>query len=781
MLFRVLTVFTVAVLAALAAVPTPREHFGYEPGEDYKLAGYEEVAGYFQKLAASSDRIRLVEYGKSSLGRASYVAYISSPENLKRLDEFKEMNRKLALGFATPAESDQIVKQARAVVWIDSGLHASEVAPVQHSPLLAYKMLTDDSEEVQRIRENVILMQIPVINPDGLDMVASWYKKNVGTPYELAPLPMLYQKYAGHDNNRDWFMMNLHETRNAARLLFREWFPQIVYNQHQVPAFPARIFVPPYAEPLNPNIPAPVMEGINSIGSAIKERLARENKPGVLSYHGFDAWWNGGLRSAPAFHNMHGILTETAGSGYATPRVYDPGLFPERFGNGIPTKQPTVFYERPWLGGKWTLRDAIDYMLTADLAILDLATSRRESLLRKAWEVARANIEMGRRGGPYAYVVPDSPNALEMLQRLRLSGIEVSRARQRFTTAGKTYEAGTWVIPAGQAFRGYIVDLLEAQQYPELRAGTSGPTRRPYDVAGWTLPLLMGVAVDRVEKPFTVDLESVEPSPTSSTAFSGRKWPRIALYEPWQPNIDTGWTQWVFDRLQIPYTVLHNADVQKGDLAGRFDTIVFASQSTTSILHGFRLGETMTRTGAVPGETPSIQRPEYTGGIGLTGAAALDAFVRQGGVMVALDAATELPVELFGLPIRPLITERDDPSPNGYYCPGSILRLKVETAHPIANGTPAEVNAFSSGGQAWEVTLLPSENKGEREVKVVARYATSKVLASGWLSGERVIAGRPALVDARHGKGRVVLFGFRPQFRGQTWGTFGLLVNSLLR
>ena len=242
-------------------------------------------------------------------------------------------------------------------MWIDSGLHATEVAPAQHSPLLAYKMLTDEGEEARRIRENVILMQVPVINPDGLDMVVDWYRKNLGTPYELAPLPMLYQKYAGHDNNRDWFMMNLQETRNVARLLFQEWFPQIVYNQHQAPAFPARIFVPPYAEPLNPNIPAPVMEGINSIGSAIKERLARENKPGVLSYHGFDAWWNGGLRSAPAFHNMHGILTETAAHVYATPRVYDASMFPERFANGIPTKQPTVFYERPWLGGKWALRE----------------------------------------------------------------------------------------------------------------------------------------------------------------------------------------------------------------------------------------------------------------------------------------------------------------------------------------------------------------------------------------------------------------------------------------
>jgi hypothetical protein len=778
MLLRVCAAFVASVFLAFSSVPSPREHFGYEPGDDYKLAGYEEIIGYFQKLGSSSDRIRLVEYGKSSMGRPSYVAFISSPENLKKLDIFKEMNRKLALGLASPAEANRIVKDGKSIVWIDSGLHATEVAPVQHSPLLAFRMLTDNSEEIQRIRESVILMQVPVINPDGLDMVAKWYEKNTGTPYELAPLPMLYQKYAGHDNNRDWFMMNLQETRNAARLLFQEWFPHIVYNQHQVPAFPARIFVPPYAEPLNPNIPAPVMEGINSIGSAIKERLARENKPGVLSYHGFDAWWNGGLRSAPAFHNMHGILTETAGSGFATPRVYDPALFPERFANGIPTKQPTVFYERPWLGGKWTLRDAMDYMLTADMAILDLAATRRESLLRKAWEVARSNIELGRKGGPFAYVVPSSGNALEMLYRLRLGGVEMARARQRFTAAGKNYEAGTWVIPAGQAFRGYLVDLLEPQQYPELRAGITGPTRRPYDVAGWTLPMLMGVAVDRVEKPFTADLEPVEPVPAQTTPFAGRKWPRIALYQPWQPNIDTGWTQWVFDRLQIPYTVLDREQLIKNDLLDRFDTIVLASQSTPSILHGFRDGETTSRLPAAPGEIPSIQRPEYTGGIGLAGAAALDRFVREGGALIALDAATDFPVQLFGLPVRPLIAG-EDPSPSGYYCPGSILRLKVETGHPIGGGSPGEVYAFSSGGQAWDIALLPEENKGEREIKVVARYASSKVLASGWLSGERVIAGRAALVEARHGKGRVVLFGFRPQFRGQTWGTFPLLVNAL--
>src|SRR4051794_6084153 len=394
-----LLLFTSCVFGA--GIPTPKEHLGFTPGDDFKLADYAEISGYFEKLSRASDRIRLVECGKTSEGKPMFYAILSSAENLKRLDHFREINRKLALGLATPTEAEQFAQEGKAIVWIDSGLHASEVAPAQQAPELAYRMLTDESTEMKRIRQNVILLQIPVINPDGLDHIVHWYRKNVGTPHELAPLPWLYQKYSGHDNNRDWYMMNLPETRNVSKLLFQEWFPQIVYNQHQAPAFPARIFVPPYAEPLNPNIPSSVMEGINLIGSAMKERFAREHKPGILSYYGFDAWWNGGLRSVPAFHNMHGILTETALFGYATPKDYKLAEIPERFGNGMPTKEPGVFYERPWMGGKWGTREAIEYMLTADMAILDLASTRAEAFLLKAWQMARDNIDAGRRGVPY--------------------------------------------------------------------------------------------------------------------------------------------------------------------------------------------------------------------------------------------------------------------------------------------------------------------------------------------------------------------------------------------
>ncbi|MEJ7609217.1 MAG: M14 family metallopeptidase, partial [Bryobacteraceae bacterium] len=787
MLRRAISVaFNLVLCSAAAAVPTPGEHFGYEPGTDYKLADYGEITGYFEKLAASSDRIKFVEYGKTSLGKPSYIAFISSPENLRNLEQHRSVSRRLTLGQASSEEARRLARQGKVIVWIDSGLHSSEVAPAQHSSLLAYRMLSGESDEIRRIRSNVFLMQVPVINPDGLDMVVHWYRKNLGTPYELAPLPGLYQKYAGHDNNRDWFMMNLQETRNASRLLFQEWFPQIVYNQHQAPPFPARIFVPPYAEPLNPNIPAPVMEGINLIGAAMKERFAREEKPGVISYLNYDAWWNGGLRSAPAFHNMHGILTETALFAFATPHVYAPADLPERFDSGIPTKEPTVFYQRPWLGGKWGLRDAIDYMLTADMAILDTAAGRSEHFLLKAWELATHNIELGKKGKPFAYVIAekqwDRSVASEMLRRLQLGGVEVSRASAPISAAGKTYPEGTYFIPAAQAFRGYLIDLLEPQRYPELRAGTSGPVKPPYDIAGWTLSMQMNVAVDRVDEVFTVKSEAANTLP-AAPSFSANpsisKALRVGLYEPWTANIDTGWTQYVLDTFGVAHTVLHNEDFAKSDLRSRQDVIIVASQPMASILHGHKLHEPGRRR-AGSGDTGALQRPEYTGGIALGGAASLQTFVRDGGTLITFDEAGDLPIQLFPLPVRNvLVRAPGETSATAYFCPGSILRINMDSSHPVSSGVPANAYAFQIGGQAYEVTLAPEYNKGDRAVKTIARYAAKNVLASGWLTGEHAIAGRAAVVEAPYGKGRVVLFGFRPQFRGQTYGTIKLLLNAI--
>lgn len=778
----------VAVSALAAAVPAPKAHFGFTPGDDYKLANYSEVMGYFQKLAAASDRIKLVEFGKSSEGRPTYVAFISSAGNLKNLERYREINRRLALGLATAAEARVLAAEGKAIVWIDSGLHATEVAPVQQAPHLAYRMLTDESDEVRRIRENVILMQVPVINPDGLDMVVEWYRGNVGTPHELAPLPRLYQKYAGHDNNRDWFMYNLPETRNAGRLLFTEWFPQIVYNQHQVAPFPARIFIPPYAEPLNPNIPAPVMEGINLIGAAMKERLAREEKPGAISYVSFDAWWNGGLRSAPAFHNMHGILTETALYQYATPKVYKASEIPERFSTGIPAKEPTVFYERPWLGGRWALMDAVEYMLSVDFAILDLAASRPQHYLMKAWELATSQMERGKKGGPFAYVVPaaqgDGYAAAEMLRRLQLGGVAVRRAAAAFAANGKSYAKGDYVLLAAQPFRGYLIDLMEPQKYPELRSSASGPVKRPYDLAGWTLPYQMGVQVERVEQPVELASEPVAtleqtPPPAGWLAQPGQPRPRVGLYEPYSANMDTGWTGWVLDNFGLEHTMLRNEEVRDGQLKARYDTIILAQQTMSSILHGTRLGEGSARAEwQSMGEAVNQQRPEYTGGIGLEGARRLQEFVEAGGTLLAFDSATELPLALFPIGVRGVLRGGEG-EPGGWACPGSILRITTDPEHPVAAGMAKDAYATMTGGQAFEISLLPAFNRDERAVKAVAWYAKKDLLASGWLAGERLVAGKAAVVEARLGKGRVVLYGFRPQFRGQSFGTFRLVLNAI--
>jgi hypothetical protein len=515
--------------------------------------------------------------------------------------------------------------------------------------------------------------------------------------------------------------------------------------------------------------------------------------------------------------------------GYATPRIYKSGEFPERFGNGMPTRAPSVFYERPWMGGKWGTREAIEYMLTADFAILDLASARAEQFLLKGWQMARENIESGKRGQPYAWIVPreqwDGSGVAEMLRRLQMAGITVHQATGSFSAAGREWPDGTWVLLSAQPFRAYLNDLMEPQQYPELRVGTSGPTKRPYDVTGWTLPLQMGVTAVRVDDSFRADLRAVpeipRPAPSwdsrSNAAFvaisealsngEGVRWsargqllrrgedgfedamwelrtPRVGVYEPWTPNSDAGWSEWMLDYYRVPYSPVRNEDFTAANLRSKFDTLLFASQSMSSILHGWRLGESLaTRSG----ESPSQQRAEYTGGLGLAGAAALQAFVREGGTVVAFDRATELPVHMFPLPLRsvlsrPAASDATDSSAGGttaYYCPGSILRISVDNSHPVAFGMPTEAMAFQSGGEAWDVSLLSDFNKEDRAVRSVARYATKNLLASGWLSGERVVAGRTILAEARYGKGRVIVFGFRPQFRGQSFGTFKFVLNSV--
>jgi hypothetical protein len=863
---RRLSLVAVALLLGLGSsagqIPRPADHLGFEPGTDYKLAKWDALVSYYRALDAASDRVELREIGQSVLGKPLLLLFISSEENLARLEEWRAKSEALARAEIDEETARVYAHEGKAIVWIDAGLHASEVAPSQMMPLLAYRLVTEESEEMQTIRDNTIVLFMPSMNPDGLDIVASWYQKNLGTPFETTSPPELYHHYIGHDNNRDFFMNNMPESRAVTEVLYREWYPQIVYNHHQTGPAWARIFLPPFADPVNPNIHPGVTTGVNLVGTAMANRFAMERMPGVVSDMIYSMWWNGGMRTVPYFHNMVGILTETSHAS-ATPRYYDPDNMPDYIGNprrgrAASTSATDVFYPYPWKGGSSRLADAVRYTFTASMAVLDIAAELREKWLFDIYRMGRDSIERGERGDPFAYIIPadqwDPGEADNLVDVLLIGGVEVSRAARDFTAGERSYPKGSYIIYGAQSFLPYVVDLLEKQDYPDRRLTPEGPPEPPYDLAGWTLPMQMGVDVVKVEEAFEANVarlsDYVLPGPGvvtdgdfgyvlshrenrsakavnrllrsgdrvywASAEFSSDgsafekgaivvergdgtearvrtlaselglsfhgiserpevemqalRVAKVGLYKSWVANIDEGWTRWLLENYDFDLTTLQDADLRARSLSD-LDVIVLPDQDKDRILNGH-----------VPGTMPE----EYVGGMGLAGALALLHFVEEGGTLVAFDGASDFALEQFGLPLRD-VTE--GLAPTSFFIPGSLIRARVDTDHPLAWGMRDEVAASFVRSRAFETVELAREREGGREetkpgpsipVEVVATYAKKDLLMSGWALGEeRTIGGKAALVRAKLGEGDVVLFAFRPQFRGQPRGTYKLIFNAI--
>jgi hypothetical protein len=499
-----------AMAAAQQAVPTPESVLGFRPGDDFKLATYEESIAYFQRLDAASDYLELREVGRTSEGRAWYLAVISSPENLANLERWRQAAQRLAhVRELSDEEARRLAASTPAFVDISGGLHASEVAGAQHTIQLAYDLVSGAREPaLRRLLDSVVVFLWPSLNPDGQDIVVNWYRENVGGPYEGAPLHELYQQYVGHDNNRDGYMLNVPESRVITRT-WRYWEPQIVYVHHQSSPFPTRIWVPPFAEPIAPRSPALIVRELNSIGMHIAERLEANGQPGAThGGTGLDAWYPGYIDYLPVLQNIAAFWTETALYRYATPYFYTLNDFPPayrdfRAGN---------LYVSPWKGGWWRLRDAVNYMLTASRAVLEYAFEHRASLLYNRYQAGRDAIRRYQREPPFAYVVPqdqrDPQAAVELLRRLAFHGVEIQVLAREATLQGVTYPAGTWVIPMDQPFAELVRQLLEVQVYPDLREYPDGPPEQPYDAAGWTLPYQMDVRVIEATSPLDGDFRA---------------------------------------------------------------------------------------------------------------------------------------------------------------------------------------------------------------------------------------------------------------------------------
>jgi hypothetical protein len=554
----VLALLVLVPAASALAVTSPRQQLGADVGDDYVLFNYTQLSAYWHTLARESGRVSLVEIGRSAEDRPILMAVITAPENQKRLGRFKSIARRLALAEGlTGSAARSLAAEGRAVVWIDGGLHATEVAPSQHLFEMAYQMASRDDEETRRfLRDDILLLVCP--NPDGMELVADWYMRDRDpAARSMAGLPRLYQKYIGHDNNRDFYMNTQPETRAVNRQLYREWFPQIVYNQHQSGPAGTVLFAPPFRDPFNYAFDSLVPVGIDLVAAAMHNRFISEGKPGATMRSGasYSTWWNGGLRSTSYFHNMIGILTEIIGGPTPTDIPFLPGrLLP---GTDLPD---------PVAPQTWHFRRTIDYLVTADRAILDIASKDREGFLFRTYLMARNSIDKGRtdhwtfqpadlaaveealkkdkveapksygqgypkeyydrlrdpaRRDPRGFIIPSSqpdfPTAVKFVNILLETGVKVERAVSEFRVGSRTYPSGSFIVKSDQAFRPHLLTMFEPQDHPNDFAYPGGPPVPPYDSAGWTLAFQMGVSFDRIldgfDGPFEEVRDPVAPPP----------------------------------------------------------------------------------------------------------------------------------------------------------------------------------------------------------------------------------------------------------------------------
>ena len=521
---------------AAGSLPSPEQFLGFKVGADYKLARRDTIVSYMKLAAAASHRVRYRELGKTTNGNPFIALEISAPDTLRNLDRYKAMARKLYFQDGAPSERERsaILKHGKLVVLVTCGIHATEIGASQMSIDLVHRLATEDSPTVKKILDNVIFVLVPSLNPDGQIMVTDWFNQQAGTRYENSPIPYLYHPYAGHDNNRDMYMFTQKESRLTAQLAWHDWFPAVWLDEHEMGSNAARIFVMPATDPINPNVHPLIYRWNGILGQSQAAALEAAGKEGIIHNSTYTNFWQGAMAWSGWWHNQIGLLTEVASARVAAPadqlgavpglmatagsgRVGEGGFRREVTGGllAAPTDiKPRSEYPRPWMGGRWTLHDIVDYERVATMALLEAAAGQRETIMRHIYEVNRQTIEDGKRGNPSAILVPienqhDAREAVHLVDRLGVGvgGVEVYRADAAFEADGKPYGAGTFVIPMTHVFARYAKDMLEKQTYPKVRRGPDAPPEPPYDVTAWTLGMLLGVKTNFVKNPLPDSLK----------------------------------------------------------------------------------------------------------------------------------------------------------------------------------------------------------------------------------------------------------------------------------
>ncbi|HEX6178624.1 MAG TPA: M14 metallopeptidase family protein [Thermoanaerobaculia bacterium] len=746
--------------SAFGAIQSPSQFLGFEVGGDRKLADYKQITSYFRALDAASPRVGIEVLGKTVLGAEMIMAVISSEENMRELDRIRENARRLAdpRGLSD-AQIDALAREGKTIVLVTCNIHSTEIASSQMAMEWAHALASADDAETRRRLDNVVLLLIPSLNPDGQTMVTDWYRKYVGTKFEGGRMPWLYHHYVGHDNNRDWYMLTQPETRAMSRAIYHRWFPQLFVDEHQMGSFGPRMFIPPFADPVDPDVHPLIWREVNSIGANMAFRLEQQNKSGLIYGYSFDAYWLGGTRNTGWWKNITGLLLEVASARIATPIYIEPTEL--RGGSkGLVDYKPTINHPNPWKGGWWRMRDIIDYERIASDALLEIAADKRADFLRNIATRARAAVASG---GNTAYVIPkarqhDWATAQHLAWLMNEHNVEVFQA-----------ENGDYWIPMAQPYSLFVTEMMEPQRYPEVRLQSGAEILRPYDVATWTLPLQMGVIVEKTTMPAAGSLRrvtSIQPEKKASLKRNeGARKPRVATYKPWSASMDEGWTRWVLDTYGFEPKTLSPQQV-RGTLP--FDAIILPDVHKDILATGRRRATEGSM--RYDEELPS----EYKDGLGDEGLAALKSFVENGGTLIAFAEATDYVIENFNVPVRNVLGRV---AATEFSNPGSLVRINVRQDHPVTAGMPNETAAFLDSAMAFDTTAPASS----MQRWVLATYPEDEedILLSGWINGAERLTRKAAAVALTYGKGKIVLFGFRPQHRGQTHATFPMVFNSL--
>jgi hypothetical protein len=842
---------------AASAVTSPETFFGFQMGADRKMARWDKLVEYYRLLEKESGgRLKAIEMGPTEMGNPFLMLVITSAANQQNLEQLRQNNLKLSDPRGIPeAEIKKVAAASKPFALMTMSMHASEIGGAQMAPELAYDLLARTDPETQRILDNVVLLLMPSFNPDGQIMVTDFYNKYVGTEYEGAGLPWLYNKYIGHDNNRDALTMNTKESQYAGKVLFTDWKPTAYFDFHHMGSYGARIFYPPYAEPVRPLADPLVWREMSWYGAQMANKAEEAGLSGVMNDGQYSGWGHFGFHWITPFHNITGMLTESASAKLASPLYIDPSQLTGRARNLEDPRRDQMNFPNPWPGGWWRLRDIVERQKVAAWALLDCMARNKETIVWDTYLKASRQTERGAKGKPAAYAISatqhDPLTRDKLINALLNQGIDVQRSASGFARAdGMTYPAGSFYVTLAQPKMGLIRYLLGETHYPdnEWTREQDGTPIRPYDMGQDVLAEYMGIKADPLDEAVKADFTKV----TSAIVPAGRvtkgpagyaidgrlndafkamnllldknvplkrvdaagdglrpgdfivsgsapdavvtdiakttgvdftalktepkqaheiKRMRIGMYQRYRGgNMDEGWTRWLFEQWGFQFKQVYDAEIKKGNLNANYDAFIFADDSTATITGepggGGRGGRGFA---GVADTTP----PEYRSGIGADGVEAIRDFVRKGGTLVTLGGATDFAIARLGLPVRNVV---EGLSTKDFFVPGSTLRVTIDNTNPLAYGMPAEGLVLFHYSPAFDVLATGSNSPGD----IVVRYADRNVERSGWLNGEKYIAGKTAMASIGYGQGRVVLIGFRTQNRAQTHGTYKFLFNALV-